>query len=96
MALGDYASITGKSVVSTQNSYPLPVAEDIFSMMNGEKSVLCLDLKSGYWQIKMTENDKLKTAFTCFMGLYVFNVLPFGLTVAPPVFQEIMNKVLAL
>ena len=43
----------------------------------------------------MAEKDKAKTAFTCFKGLYEFNVLPFGLTAAPPVFQELMNKVLA-
>ena len=89
----DYRKING--IVSTQNSYPLPVAEDIFSMMNGAKVFSCLDLKSGYWQIKMAEKDKPKTAFTCFRGLYEFNVLPFGLTAAPPVFQELMNKVLA-
>ena len=39
--------------------------------------------------------DKAKTAFACFKGLYEFNVLPFGLTAAPPVFQELMNKVQA-
>ena len=89
----DYRKIN--AIVSTQNSYPLPVAEDISSMMNGAKIFSCLDLKSGYWQIKMAEKDKAKTAFTCFKGLYEFNVLPFGLTAAPPVFQELMNKVLA-
>ena len=43
----------------------------------------------------MAEKDKAKTAFTCLKGLYGLYVLPFGLTVAPLVFQELMNKVLA-
>ena len=43
----DYRKIN--AIVSTQNLYPLPQAEDIFSMMNGAKIFSCLDLKSGYW-----------------------------------------------
>ena len=60
-ALGDHALNTGSiiSIVSTQNSYPLPVAEHIFSMINGAKVFSCMDLKSGYCQIKMAEKSKL-------------------------------------
>ena len=42
----------------------------------------------------MDPEDRPKTAFTCFMGLYEFNKMPFGLTCAPNVFQDLMNKVL--
>ena len=54
----------------------------------------CLDLKSGYYQIAVAEQDKEKTAFVCHKGLFEFNVMPFGLSSAPPIFQELMDKVL--
>ena len=53
-----------------------------------------LDLKSGYWQVLMDKRDKEKTAFACHRGLYEFNVMPFGLTSAPAVFQELTSIVL--
>lgn len=78
-----------------QNAYPLPHIQDSISSLGGAKYFSCLDLKSGFWQIEMDEESRQKTAFTCFMGLYEFNVLPFGLSVAPSVFQNLMNEVLA-
>ena len=53
-----------------------------------------LDLKSGYQQIPLNEEDKEKTAFTCHRGLYEYNVMPFGLSNAPGIFQELMSVVL--
>ena len=50
-----------------------------------------LDLKSGYWQIPIDENDKKKTALTCHRGLYEDNVMPFGLAIAPGIFQELIS-----
>ena len=77
-----------------KNCYPLPNIDDIFASLGGAKFFSCLDLKSGYWQIAVHENDKPKTAFVSHQGLYEFNVMPFGLTNAPAVFQELMNNVL--
>ena len=82
------------NLVTVQNSYPLPDISDILASMKNSKIFTCLDLKSGYYQIEMQEADKPKTAFVCFKGLFEFNVLPFGLCAAPPVFQDLMNKVL--
>ena len=53
-----------------------------------------LDLKSGYWQISLNEEDKEKTASTCHRGLYEHNVILFGLANAPGIFQELMSVVL--
>src|SRR5207249_3844252 len=53
-----------------------------------------IDLASGYWQIEMDEKDREKTAFTCHLGLFEFNVMPFGLKNAPPTFQRMMNEIL--
>ena len=54
-----------------------------------------LDLASGYWQIPLTEDAKLKSAFVCHRGLFQWNRMPFGLSNAPPTFQRAMNVVLS-
>ena len=77
------------------NSYPLPNIDDIWPSLKGAKFFCSLDLRSGYWQIAMKEEDKPKTAFVCSgLGLFEFNVMPFGLSTAPPTFQYLMDVVL--
>lgn len=80
--------------VTKKNSYPLPLIDDILALLGKAKLFTSLDLKSGYWQVAMEENDKEKTAFACHKGLFEFNVMPFGLSNAPAVFQELMSVVL--
>ena len=80
--------------VTKKNSYPLPVIDDILALLGKAKYLTSLDLKSGYWQVLMNESDKEKTAFACHRGLFEFNVMPFGLSNAPAVFQELMLVVL--
>ena len=76
-----------------KNSYPLPNIDDIFTSLGKAKYFTCLDLKSGYWQIAMKKGDKHKTAFVSHRGLHEFNVMTFGLSNAPSVFQDLMNYV---
>ena len=80
--------------VTKKNSYPLPLIDDILALLGKAKYFTSLDLKSGYWQVAMDEKDKEKTAFACHKGLFEFNVMPFGLSNAPAVFQELMSVVL--
>ena len=54
-----------------------------------------LDLASGYWQVKMSNTSKEKTAFVTQHGLFEFHVIPFGLTNAPTVFQRLMHQVIS-
>ena len=84
----------GVNKVLKSNSYPLPDISDILSSLYKAKYFSCVDLKSGYWQVEVAPEDREKTAFVCHRGLYEFNVMPFGLSSAPPIFQELMNKVL--
>ena len=80
--------------VTKKNSYPLPLIDDILALLGKAKYFTSLDLKSCYWQVAMDEKDKEKTTFACHKGLFEFNVMPFGLSNAPAVFQELMSVVL--
>ncbi|MCG8078877.1 MAG: DDE-type integrase/transposase/recombinase [Candidatus Thiodiazotropha taylori] len=80
--------------VTKANSYPLPLIDDILALLGHAKYFTLLDLKSGYWQVCVDDECKEKTAFACHRGLFQFNVMPFGLTTAPAVFQELMSHVL--
>lgn len=80
--------------ITKKNSYPLPLIDDILALLGKAKFFTSMDLKSGYWQVAMDEKDKEKTAFACHKGLFEFNAMPFGLSNAPAVFQELMTVVL--
>ena len=82
------------NLISKKSSWPLPVIDDMLAVLGKAEFFTTLDLKSGYWQIPIDENDKEKTAFTCHRGLYEYNVMPFGLANAPGIFQELMSIVL--
>ena len=56
--------------VTTNDSYPLPRIQDCFDALTGAKYFSTIDLVSGYWQIKVTEEDQPKTAFVTKSGLY--------------------------
>ena len=81
--------------ISPRDQYPLPSLETILDQLGKSKYFSPLDLCSGYWQIAISESDKAKTAFSDGInGVYVFNVMPFGLSNAPASFQRMMDHVL--
>ena len=67
------------NVITIKDSSPLPNMEDTIQKLGGGYRYFSkLDLKSGFYQIPINDNDKEKTAFITPFGLYQFNVLPMG------------------
>ena len=77
------------------NVYPLPRIQDIFTILEGSRYFSSLDLAKGFWQIRISDASKHRTAFTTCFGLYHFKRLPMGLASAPSAFQESLASVLA-
>ncbi|GJW05090.1 putative reverse transcriptase domain-containing protein [Tanacetum coccineum] len=79
--------------IMVKNRYPLPRIDDLFDQLQGSSVYSKIDLRSGYHQLGVREEDILKTAFRTRYGHYEFQVMLFGLTNAPAVFMDLMNRV---
>ncbi|MCO5567404.1 hypothetical protein L7F22_021094 [Adiantum nelumboides] len=76
-----------------RDHFPLPFQDEILNeVAEHEKYTVC-DGYSGYFQIRIVEEDQKKTTFITPWGCYAFRVMRFGLTNAPVTFQRFMNHV---
>ncbi|GJX00705.1 putative reverse transcriptase domain-containing protein [Tanacetum coccineum] len=79
--------------LTVKNRYPLLRIEDLFDQLQGSSVYSKIDLRSGYHQLHIKEEDIPITAFRTRYGHFEFQVMPFGLTNAPVVFMDLMNRV---
>ncbi|GKC23768.1 putative reverse transcriptase domain-containing protein, partial [Tanacetum coccineum] len=79
--------------LTVKNRYPLLRIDDLFDQLQGSSVYSKTELRSGYHQLRVQEEDISKTAFRTCYGHYEFQVIPFGLTNAPAVFMDLMNRV---
>ncbi len=86
----DFRKLNSRTI---RDAYSLPRIDETIDALSGSKYFSKLDLRSGYWQVAMKEEDKQKTAFTVGnLGFYECNRMAFGLTNAPSTFQRLMER----
>jgi hypothetical protein len=79
--------------VTLKDRYPLPLMSEFRDRLGKAKYLTKLDLKDGFYLIRMAEGEEWKTAFRCHYGLYEYRVMPIGLCNAPSTFQSMINGI---
>nr|GEY04456.1 hypothetical protein [Tanacetum cinerariifolium] len=78
---------------TVKKRYPLPRIDDLFDQLQGSQFFSKIDLRSGYHQLRVHEDEISKTVFRTRYGHFEFTIMPFGLTNTPTIFMDLMNRV---
>ena len=87
----DYRRLNART---KKDAFPLPRIDDSLNSLSGQAWFSTLDLASGYWQVRLSEKAKPKTAFATHSGLFQFAVMPFGLCNVPATFERFASQVM--
>ena len=79
--------------VTVKNKYPILLIVSLFDQLGRARYFTKLDLRSGHYQVRITEGDELKTTCVTKYGLYEFLLMPFGLTNVVATFYTLINKI---
>jgi hypothetical protein len=80
--------------ITVKNRYTLPLIQELQDRVKGARFFTKIDIREGYYKIRMKEGEEWKTAFGSRLGHYEYLVMPFGLTNAPATFQALINDIL--
>ncbi|MCO5561427.1 hypothetical protein L7F22_015048 [Adiantum nelumboides] len=83
----DYRALNRLTI---KNRFHVPRVDDLFDKLQGSTYFSRIDIKSGYHQIRIVDEDIVKAAFHTTFGLYEYLVMPFGLTYAPATFNRMI------
>ena len=86
----DYRMLNKQTI---RNSFPIPRIDDLVDQLGQAKVFSSLDLTASYWQCRLSDEDKPKTAFRTPWGLFQWKVCPMGLSNSPARFQSVMNRI---
>ena len=77
------------------DAYPMRDTRELLCKVSQAKFISCFDLKQGYYQLPLSEDSKILTAFNTGEGIFYFNVMPFGIKDAPAAFQRFADLALS-
>jgi hypothetical protein len=86
----DYGPLNKQTI---RDAYPLPLIEELMDTLSEAKYFTKMDLRWGYYNIRMKEGEEWKTAIATRYGSYEWTVMPMGLCNAPAIFQRMMNDI---